>query len=112
MAGKFEIYKDRTGGYRFRLKAGNGENLLASEGYTSKKNAKNGIASVQKNCADAGCFEKKKTATGKHRFNLRAKNHQIIGTSQNYDSEGSCDNGVKAVGRAAAGARIVDLTKG
>lgn len=54
MAGKFEIYKDKAGEYRFRLKAGNGEKLLASEGYKSKKGAKNGIASVQKNCSDAG----------------------------------------------------------
>lgn len=112
MAGKFEIYKDKAGEYRFRLKAGNGENLLASEGYKSKRGAKNGIASVQKNCSDAGCFEKKKTPSGKHRFNIKAKNRQIIGTSQNYDSESGCDNGVAAVGRAANGAQIVDLTKG
>ena len=33
MAGKFEIYKDKRGEHRFRLKAGNGEIILASEGY-------------------------------------------------------------------------------
>lgn len=110
MAGKFEIYKDRKGEYRFRLKAGNGENLLASEGYKTKTSARNGIASVQKNGADAGCFEMKKTPSGKHRFNLKSRNHKIIGTSQNYDSEAGCTKGVKAVGTAAKGAKIDDLT--
>lgn len=111
MAGKFEIYKDKAGEYRFRLLAGNGENILASEGYKSKSSAMNGAASVQKNCSDPACFEKKKTPSGKFRFSMKAKNHQIIGTSQNYDSEASCDNGIGAVGRAANGAKIVDTTK-
>ncbi|MBQ7621982.1 MAG: YegP family protein [Candidatus Methanomethylophilaceae archaeon] len=44
------MYLDKAGEYRFRLLASNGENLLASEGYTSKANAKNGIESVKKNC--------------------------------------------------------------
>lgn len=111
MAGKFEIYKDKAGEFRFRLKAGNGENLLASEGYKSKTNAKNGIASVQKNCSDSGCFEKKKSSAGRHRFTMKAKNRQVIATGQSYDSESGCDNGIKAVGRAAKDAQIVDLTQ-
>jgi hypothetical protein len=110
MAGKFEIYKDKKGEYRFRLLASNGENILASEGYKSKSSAMNGAASVQKNCGDGSCFVKNTTPTGKFRFNMKAKNHQVIGTSQNYDSESSRDNGIKAVGRAANGAKIVDLT--
>lgn len=46
---KFEIYKDKAGEFRFRLKAGNGEPILASEGYTSKAGCKNGIDSVRRN---------------------------------------------------------------
>jgi len=110
MAGKFEIYKDKKGEFRFRLKASNGENLLASEGYKSKSSAENGVASVQKNCSDAGCFVKASTPSGKFRFSMKARNHQIIGTSQNYDSEASRDNGIKAIARAASGAKVVDLT--
>ena len=49
MAGKFELYEDKAGEYRFRLKAGNGEIILASEGYTQKASAENGIASVKTN---------------------------------------------------------------
>ena len=50
---KFEIYRDKAGEFRFRLKAANGEPILASEGYTAKVNCKNGIASVRKNVVDA-----------------------------------------------------------
>ena len=46
---KFEIYLDKAGEFRFRLKAKNGEPILASEGYKSKAGCKNGIESVRKN---------------------------------------------------------------
>jgi len=46
---KFEIYVDKAGEFRFRLKAKNGEPILASEGYKSKAGCKNGIESVKKN---------------------------------------------------------------
>ena len=54
---KFEIYKDKAGEFRFRLKARNGEPVLASEGYVSKDGCKNGIASVRKNVVDAAVVE-------------------------------------------------------
>jgi uncharacterized protein len=48
--GKFEVYKDKAGEYRFRLKAANGEVIATtSEGYRSKKSCMNGIQSVKKN---------------------------------------------------------------
>ncbi len=50
---KFEIYTDKAGEFRFRLKAGNGETILASEGYSQKAGCKNGIESVRKNAPDA-----------------------------------------------------------
>ena len=53
MAGKFELYKDSRGEYRFRLKAGNGETIAVSEGYKSKSGALNGIDSVRRNASDA-----------------------------------------------------------
>lgn len=53
MAGKFEIYQSSNGEYRFRLKAGNGEIIAVSEGYTSKASAKNGIESVKTNAGSA-----------------------------------------------------------
>lgn len=53
MAGKFELYTDKAGEYRFRLKAGNGETIASSEGYKSKASALNGIESVKSNAASA-----------------------------------------------------------
>jgi uncharacterized protein YegP (UPF0339 family) len=53
MAGKFEIYQDKGGKFRFRLKAGNGEIVAVGEAYESKASAKNGVESVKKNAADA-----------------------------------------------------------
>ncbi len=53
MAGKFELFKDRSGGYRFRLKAGNGEIIAVSESYKTKSGAQNGIDSVKKNAPGA-----------------------------------------------------------
>ena len=50
---KFEVYKDKAGEFRFRLKARNGENIGKSEGYKAKASCMNGIASVGKNAPDA-----------------------------------------------------------
>ena len=50
---KFQVYLDKAGEYRFRLKAKNGENIGKSEGYKAKASCKNGIASVGKHAPDA-----------------------------------------------------------
>lgn len=109
MAGKFECYKDKAGEHRFRLKAGNGETILASEGYKTKKSCDAGIASVQKNGAKDERFEIKTTSTGKFRFNLKASNGQVVGTSENYSSETACKKGVEAVKKAIVDAKIVEV---
>ena len=53
MAAKFELFVDKGGEYRFNLKAGNGQTIASSEGYSSKASAINGIESVKENAADA-----------------------------------------------------------
>lgn len=54
---KFEIYADKAGEFRFRLKAGNGQVIAVSEGYSSKASCENGIESVKKNAVDAEIVE-------------------------------------------------------
>ncbi len=54
---KFEMYEDKGGEFRFRLKARNGEIIGVSEGYTAKASCVNGIESVQKNAAVAEIVE-------------------------------------------------------
>ena len=56
---KFEIYTDKAGEFRFRLKATNGQIIVTSEGYKTMKSCRNGIASVQKNSVDAKVEEAK-----------------------------------------------------
>lgn len=53
MAGKFELYKDKSDKYRWRLKAGNGEVIAVGEAYESKASAQNGIESVKRNAVEA-----------------------------------------------------------
>jgi uncharacterized protein len=53
MAGKFELYTDAAGKYRFRLKAGNGEIIAVGEAYGSKTAAMNGIDSIKRQAAEA-----------------------------------------------------------
>lgn len=50
---KFEIYEDKAGEYRFRLKATNGQVIATSEGYKAKASCENGIDSVKENAPDA-----------------------------------------------------------
>ena len=57
---KFEMYVDKKGEFRFRLKATNGEIIAASEGYKAKASCLNGIESVKKNAPEAEVvFEEK-----------------------------------------------------
>ncbi|MDR0770013.1 MAG: YegP family protein [Burkholderiales bacterium] len=97
MAGWFELGKSSDGQFRFVLKAGNAEIILTSELYKAEASARNGIASVQKNCTNDSRFEKKESKNGKSFFNLKAGNHQVIGTSQMYASTASRDVGIASV---------------
>lgn len=50
---KFEVYQDKAGEYRFRLKATNGQIIATGEGYKAKASCLNGIESIKKNAVDA-----------------------------------------------------------
>jgi len=111
MAGKFEIYKsEKNDELYFRLKAANGQVVLASQGYKEKAGAKNGVESVIKNSADVANYEKKESSNGKFYFNLKSTNQQVIGASQMYTSADGRDKGIEAVKNAADGAEVADLT--
>jgi uncharacterized protein YegP (UPF0339 family) len=109
MAGKFEIYTAKNGEFYFRLKSGNGETILGSEGYKAKSSAKNGVASVQKNCGDDNCYEAKEAKNGKHFFVLKAANRQVIGQSQMYKDAAGCKRGIAAVKRTGSTDKVVEL---
>jgi uncharacterized protein YegP (UPF0339 family) len=95
--GKFQVYKDKKGEFRFRLNASNGQTILSGEGYSSKAACMNGIESVRKNSADDSKFQRLEAKNGSHYFNLKAANNQVIGNSQMYSSVGAMENGVASV---------------
>ncbi|MFT3981592.1 MAG: YegP family protein [Ferruginibacter sp.] len=104
--GKFVISTRSNGEYQFNLKAGNGQTILSSEGYKTKAACDNGIESVRKNSQDDSKYDKKTSTNGKHYFNLKATNGQVIGTSEMYESEGGRDNGIASVKENAPGATV------
>ena len=111
MTGKFELYTDKAGEFRFRLKAGNGEIILTSEGYKAKDSAENGIASVRKNAPHDGRYRREITKSGKFMFRLLAVNAQVIATSGRYASGPGRDDGIDSVKRNAPEASVDDLTR-
>lgn len=108
--GKFVITKRVNGEFQFNLKAGNGQTILASEGYTTQAACDNGIESVRKNASDDDRYERKESSNGKFYFNLKAGNGQIIGNSEIYESLAARENGIESVKKNAPDAVVDNQT--
>ena len=93
----FQIYKDKSGKYRFRLKAKNGENIISSQAYASRTTCMKGIKSVAKHSTEKANFKSKENKAGKLNFNLVAGNNRVIATSQSYADKSSMNKGIKSV---------------
>lgn len=119
--GKFVIRETSTG-VKFDLKAGNGQVIATSEVYTTDAACKNGIESVKTNAPIAAVedqtvegfateknpkFEVYTDKAGEFRFRLKAKNGQIIATSEGYTTHANCLNGVESVKNNAPEAEVV-----
>ncbi len=120
--GKFVINAVKSGGFKFNLKAGNGEVIATSQVYKSLPSCKKGIASVQKNAAAAATedqtvegfkaeknpkFEIYQDKQKEYRFRLKASNGQIIATGEGYKELKSCKNGIASIKKNAPDAKIV-----
>ncbi|WP_316632290.1 YegP family protein [uncultured Flavobacterium sp.] len=108
--GKFVITKRTNGEFQFNLKAGNGQTILTSEGYTTKAACLNGIESVKTNSQDDNRFDRKESSNGKPYFNLKATNGQIIGSSEMYESTAARENGIESVKTNAPSGTTDDQT--
>lgn len=112
--GKYIIRETATG-YKFDLKATNGEVIATSEVYSSENACRNGVAAVR-NCAaeanlhdltGAECevkhpkFELYQDNAGEYRFRLKARNGEIIAISEGYKAKASCENGIESVRKNA-----------
>jgi uncharacterized protein YegP (UPF0339 family) len=104
--GSFVISKRKNGEFQFVLKAGNGQVILASEGYSSKAACDNGIESVRKNSQVDARFDRLEAKNGKFYFNLKATNGQIVGNSEMYESVAARDNGIASVAKNAPEADV------
>jgi len=108
MAGKFVITIGKDGKDYFVLKAGNGEVILQSQGYSSSTGCTGGIESVKTNSQNEEKFERREAKDGRAYFVLKANNGQEIGRSQMYKTESGCSNGIDSVAENAVNAVIVD----
>ena len=110
-------------GIKFDLKAANGQVIATSEVYTTKAACLKGVESVQKNAPVAKFedqtvdgftavtnpkFEMYKDKAEEFRFRLKARNGEIIATSEGYSSKAACENGIESVRRNAPEAEIVE----
>lgn len=119
---KFVVSKAKTG-YKFNLKAGNGQVIATSEIYDSESGCKNGVDSVKKNApiapvedqtvdgfAAEKCpkFEVYNDKAGEFRFRLKAGNGQIIAIGEGYTTRANCINGIESVKKNAPDAEVVE----
>lgn len=111
MSAKYQIFRsDRNAEYYFRLKAGNGEIILQSEGYQHKTGAQNGVESVRQHSPEDRFYDRKTSTNGSPYFALKASNGQIIGVSQMYSSASARDAGISSVKTNGPSAPEEDLT--
>jgi len=120
--GKFVI-RNVASGIKFDLKATNGQVIATSEVYTTEAACRNGIESVMKNAPVANVedqtvenfealthpkFEMYEDKGGEFRFRLKARNGEIIATSEGYKTKASCENGIDSVKKNAPEAEVVE----
>ncbi len=121
--GKFVVKTTANGGFKFDLKAGNGEIIASSQIYKSEKSCNAGIESVRNNCTaevedqTVENFEVKKhpkyemytDKAGEIRFRLKAKNGEIIAVSEGYKAKASCLKGIESVKKNAPESPVVKV---
>jgi uncharacterized protein YegP (UPF0339 family) len=95
--GKFEVSLNSKNEYYFKLKAANGEIILVSESYKNRQGCDNGIQSVRDNASLEENFDIRISSDKKRYFVLKAKNGEIIGTSETYNSISGAVNGIESV---------------
>jgi uncharacterized protein YegP (UPF0339 family) len=120
--GKFVVKKTSTG-FKFDLKAGNGEVIATSEVYTTEKACLSGVESVRTNAPIANLedlteepvktavnpkFEIYADKAGEFRFRLKARNGEVIAVSEGYKAKSGCLNGIESVRKNAADSEVVN----
>jgi uncharacterized protein YegP (UPF0339 family) len=108
---KFEVYKDKAGEFRWRLKAANGATLATGgQGYKAKADAQRGIEIVQKSASDDKLkYEFYDDAKKEHRWRLKGANGQVVASSsEGYKNKADAEKAVEHIKANAAKAEVVD----
>ena len=103
---KFLIKKSINEQYYFVLKANNSEIILTSEMYTQLYSLKNWIQSVIENSYYDSQYNRLISSDDKYYFTLEAKNGEVIGVSETYNSKQAMENGIQSVKENAPHATI------
>lgn len=109
---KFELYQDKSGDHRWRLKAANGAVLATpGQGYKAKADAKNGIEAVKRAGVDDKMkFDLYEDAKKEHRWRLKSGNGQIVAaSSEGYKAKADAEKAVASVKSGAAKADVVEV---
>lgn len=96
--GKFETFTGRDGKVYFHLLAGNGEKVLASEGYSSAAAAFNAISLIQ----SGATYELRTAASGETYFVVKATNGAVLGVSETYASKSNTERAIETVQKIVA----------
>ena len=105
----FQVYCDKSGLYRFRLKKADGGVALLSTTFSSKNACLRAIRKVR-NCAlHDSCFERERTDGGRYLFKLMAKNHHVIARSPAFQSAARRDAALALVRKKAATVGVVEV---
>lgn len=117
------VIRQVPSGIKFDLKAANGQTIATSEVYASRSVCLKGVESVRKNAPVAKFadltetggktvtnprFELYRDRAGEYRFRLKARNGEIIATSEGYSSRAACENGIESVRKNAPEANITE----
>ena len=117
------VIREVPSGIKFDLKAANGQVIATSEVYAAKGVCRKGIESVRRNAPVAKFedqteegfqpvtnpkFEMYRDKAGAFRFRLKARNGEIIATSEDYTSKAACENGIESVRKNAPAAEITE----
>ncbi|MFO0675678.1 MAG: YegP family protein [Polyangiaceae bacterium] len=94
---RFESFVGQDGRHYWSLVAGNGENVLRSEGYASKSSANAGIASLVANGVDAESYETKLAKNGEHYFVVKADNGETVAVSETYSTQSGANRAARTV---------------
>ena len=106
------VMREVPTGYKFDLKAANGQTIATSEVYKTAAACRKGIESVRKNAPKAAVedrtadsfksvsnpkFELYQDKTGAFRFRLTSRNGQVIATGEPYSTKAACENGIESI---------------